>query len=515
MNFYFDAAKTLDKLDAKQGSIKGAIGTFPEKDRKRMTALIIETLKYKSVLGEVIFAADLLRHERQKVTSKNLALLLVHDLLFAKGIQAGDGPIKQAIMRHKTRLHAELIKIKIKRGVKSMMELAQGGDARADLIPRYVRVNALLWTVDKAVQYFISKGFEEHGNPLDSKSSIRRDEHISNLLLFHPSVSFRDEPMLASGKIILQDKASCFPATVLAPPAHDNAHVIDATAAPGNKTTLLSSIMKGQGKLYAFERDKRRFETLVKMLAKAHCSNVEPTNTDFLSVDPLGTTYSRVSHVLLDPSCSGSGIVNRLDHLLETEDENDTNDKEERLQKLAAFQLLMIKHAMKFPAVEKIVYSTCSVHATENEEVVCQALASDEARTGHFVLARRKDVLPTWQRRGLLEKMAGSIENADALVRCMPGEDHTNGFFVSCFVRDRGNSNEIRRDTGDWKRGEERERKKEAAVRASLKKRGAGEVVNEGESNDKQSDGTATELGGAEQRSGSRCRKSKKRKLRK
>lgn len=25
--------------------------------------------------------------------------------------------------------------------------------------------------------------------------------------------------------------------------------------------------------------------------------------------------------------------------------------------------------------------------------------------------------------------------DAEALIRCMPGEDHTNGFFVSCFIR--------------------------------------------------------------------------------
>ena len=45
MNFYFEAAKVLDRLDAKQGSIKGVIATVPEKDRKRTAALVIETLK--------------------------------------------------------------------------------------------------------------------------------------------------------------------------------------------------------------------------------------------------------------------------------------------------------------------------------------------------------------------------------------------------------------------------------------------------------------------------------------
>lgn len=50
-------------------------------------------------------------------------------------------------------------------------------------------------------------------------------------------------------------------------------------------------------KLFAFERDKRRFGTLKKMLAKARCRNVEPINADFLTVDPLDTKYSRVTHM--------------------------------------------------------------------------------------------------------------------------------------------------------------------------------------------------------------------------
>ncbi|EEB87810.1 hypothetical protein MPER_14687, partial [Moniliophthora perniciosa FA553] len=96
--------------------------------------------------------------------------------------------------------------------------------------------------------------------------------------------------------------------------------------------------------------------------------------------------------ILLDPSCSGSGIVNRLDYLLEQEGESD-KELESRLQKLAGFQLLMIKHAMKFPNIKRIAYSTCSIHATENERVVCAALKSDEALAKNFTLAPRDEVL--------------------------------------------------------------------------------------------------------------------------
>lgn len=431
MNFYFSAANTLDRLDTKQGSIKGVLATLPEKDRKRTAALVIETLKYKTVLSDVIKECKLLSTEK-KVTTLNLALVLVHDLLLRGGIQAGDGPVKQAILRHKTRLQGEFTKLKIKRGAKSNDDLAQVGDERANLIPRYVRVNTNLWSVEEAVRSLLESGMHL-GDPFQTITDFAKDEHVPDLLLFSPNKTFHDHAAYKSGKLILQDKASCFPPLVLNPPSSHNAVVIDATAAPGNKTTYLSALMHNKGKLYAFERDKRRFQTLKTMVAKATCKNVHPVNDDFLAVDANDETYGNATHILLDPSCSGSGIVNRLDYLLETEEENDS--KEERLAKLASFQLMMIKHAMKFPHVQRIVYSTCSVHSTENEHVVREALASDECRAGKFTLAPRESVLPSWSRRGIAAEMEGSQGDAQGLIRCLPGEDATNGFFVSCFMR--------------------------------------------------------------------------------
>ncbi|PFH53101.1 hypothetical protein AMATHDRAFT_79254 [Amanita thiersii Skay4041] len=431
MNFYFGAAKTLDRLDAKQGSIKGLIADIPEKERKRSAALVIETLKYKPVLKDVISAADLLRQER-RIKTLNLALVLVHDLLFTPGgIQASGGPIKQAIMRHKTRLHGELQKIKIKRGVKSNSELVQSEDEKAAQIPRYIRVNTLLWTTDEALQAYISQGFSL-SNSLPTERSFSKDEHIPDLLIFPPQTSFQEDTNYSSGRIILQDKASCFPAVVLNPPCKEDAVVIDATAAPGNKTSHLSALMRNKGKLFAFEKDKKRFSTLKQMLEKARCYNVETIHCDFLAVDPTDPQFAPTTHILLDPSCSGSGIINRLDHLLDTEQSNDGN--EERLSKLASFQLMILRHAMKFPNVLRIVYSTCSIHAIENERVVEAALSSEEAKVGSFTLAPQNEVLPTWPRRGLASEMSDP-NRAASLVRCLPGEDNTNGFFVSCFVK--------------------------------------------------------------------------------
>lgn len=136
----------------------------------------------KAVLNNIIDNAALLQHEKKHLHSKHLTLLLVHDLLFSKGgIQAGDGPIKQAILRHKTRLQGELAKIKVKQGATSNEDLACEADPRAGnqvvliygvstahdyffiaQIPRYVRVNTLKWDFKDALEYLSSsRGFSE------------------------------------------------------------------------------------------------------------------------------------------------------------------------------------------------------------------------------------------------------------------------------------------------------------------------------------------------------------------
>lgn len=60
-----------------------------------------------------------------------------------------------------------------------------------------------------------------------------------------------------------------------------------------------------------------------------------------------------------------TGIVSRLDEM--------TNDQasvsQHRLQQLHKLQAQILRHALSFPGVKKVVYSTCSVHEEENEQV--------------------------------------------------------------------------------------------------------------------------------------------------
>lgn len=251
------------------------------------------------MLLEIIQTSGILQHEKKILKDSNLVLLLVHDLLLSKGgIQAADGPIKQAVLKHKTRLSAELVKVKVKRGVTKVEDLAVSTAGSSGNGRRWVRLNTLKSSQEDILRALEKEGFTyvDGEHDLSGKAFIL-DRHIPNLVAIAPSVRIQESTLFNEGKLIIQDKASCFPAFVLDPPSNPNTHVIDATAAPGNKTSHLSALMQGRGRITAFERDRKRFQTLKTMLERAGASNVMPKNQDFLSVDPNDVEYANVTHM--------------------------------------------------------------------------------------------------------------------------------------------------------------------------------------------------------------------------
>ncbi|KAJ1953136.1 hypothetical protein EC988_003164, partial [Linderina pennispora] len=448
MWFYDKAADILGRLERREGSIKnmtiGNRSVKPEEKRK-MYALICETLKYASALSTVVERSGVLAAEKIKPRQ---ALVMCHDMLLARGglqHQGADKRLNHRMMKHKTRMAAEFAKLKV--------EL--NATCNADLVPenlrdnastfRYVRVNLIKTTVDAVVKAFEEERyklarFEDVGRDglhraMPPKArKFMRDPDLSDVLVFPPGTDLHDHPLYVNGSVILQDKASCMPAHVAQPVAGSQA--LDACAAPGNKTSHMVSLMHNKGRVFAFDMDRYRLDTLVKLTGNAGCKTITPECMSFLDVDPWDRQYAGVEYALLDPSCSGSGIVNRLDALVDSyidvvrSDGRTKKDNEgARLSSLADFQVAIVLHAMKFPNVKRISYSTCSVHAEENEQVVARVLAEQD----EFGLAPADHVVPTWPRRGL-SGVGLTDAQAKCVVRTLP-EDGTNGFFVAGFVR--------------------------------------------------------------------------------
>ena len=167
---------------------------------------------------------------------------------------------------------------------------------------------------------------------------------------------------------------------------------------------------------------------LRKRSAQAAGDAVRVLQTDFLHVQPSESPFCDVTAVQLDPTCSGSGMVERANFHLDAEaDEVRSGGRGDKLAQLAAFQLQLLRHALSFPAARVVVYSTCSVHPVEDELVVAAALADVAVRRAGWRLA---PALPAWPCRGL-----PLVKGHEMLVRAGP-EVQTNGFFVARCERD-------------------------------------------------------------------------------
>jgi len=206
-------------------------------------------------------------------------------------------------------------------------------------------------------------------------------------------------------------------------------------------------VQKAKSTIFAFERSSTRYTILqerMNLLVPTNNGNkvaVEPIHGDFLKADPADPQFANVRAVMLDPSCSGSGIVNSPDRWMEEAGDGAKKDMK-RIEALSNFQLVALKHSMSFPNVDRIVYSTCSVHDEENELVVSKALSEMEeiaVEEGEKWELAAPVCLEHWTRRGKEGGIGGlTKDQADCLIRCdgLDG-DATNGFFVAFLVRKR------------------------------------------------------------------------------
>ncbi|KAK6332181.1 hypothetical protein TWF718_002713 [Orbilia javanica] len=519
MSLYLEAATILESPQTT--SLKAVIYN-PSKPFKspqpKLYALIVETLKFQDILKEVVENAGILKLER-KLTPL-LSILLTHDLLFTKsGIATSSGPLKDAVLRHKARLNAEFTRARLRRGhgdVKSLVEAVNAEHSRESedgvtktptglttFNPRWIRVNALKTTLKESLSSQMFSAFQEVGGMSDMffsevvrKYYYPKAELLPDIFAIHPSHDVTSNELYKSGEIILQSASSCLPAIMLNPPKGST--VVDGCAAPGNKTTHLAALVGSNGKVFAVERDRRRAEILERMVAKAGAEKIVTTlkATDFTTITE-GHTAWKASYLLLDPSCSGSGILQRVDwdisklnlpssnvapsqpskkkrkrddssqkcsvsqhgeqetqHVDEEVQDSDTS--KERLQSLSDFQVAIILHAFSFPNAKRITYSTCSIHAEENEHVVARVLNSEIAKErGWGVQSREDNPLSTWHRRGLVGELSELQVSpkeqqriADGCVRVSRTDGLGGGFFVVCFTRQVDGEDQLGEDIG-------------------------------------------------------------------
>ncbi len=173
------------------------------------------------------------------------------------------------------------------------------------------------------------------------------------------------EAALRSGSIYLQDPGTRLSVELLAPVPGET--VLDLCAAPGGKSLLIVDAL-GTGRIVSMDLPDARIDRLKENLSRTGEVGAALVQADLLSGGPAALREHGLPHeyaaILIDVPCSNTGVMRHR------------ADVKWRLQeadfaKHARQQFALLGAAVRLLAPGgRLVYSTCSIDAVENEAVV-------------------------------------------------------------------------------------------------------------------------------------------------
>jgi len=180
--------------------------------------------------------------------------------------------------------------------------------------------------------------------------------------------SVEELPGFADGMASVQDEASQLvpPLLKLAP----GLSVLDACAAPGGKTCHISESEPSLARLLSLDIDESRLKGIDENLQRLGL-RAEVKAADASQVDQWwdGKPFQRI---LLDAPCSATGVIRRHPDIKILRHQED-------ITLLAERQLTLLQSLWRCLAPDGLLlYTTCSVLKTENEQTIDRFLASCE-----------------------------------------------------------------------------------------------------------------------------------------
>ena len=167
-------------------------------------------------------------------------------------------------------------------------------------------------------------------------------------------------PLHEAGACYIQEPSAMLPAAVLAP--RPGERVLDLCAAPGGKSTQMGALMRGEGLLVCSEPVPDRARVLSRNVERMGL-----TNTLVISAWPeeLAARWpGGFDAVLADAPCSGEGMFRRVpESRLEWQPTSPAGCAARQAEILDAAARLVRPGG-------RLVYATCTLNRTENEDTV-------------------------------------------------------------------------------------------------------------------------------------------------
>jgi 16S rRNA (cytosine967-C5)-methyltransferase len=226
----------------------------------------------------------------------------------------------------------------------------------------------------------------------------RRDALVPEAYVLDRAFALEDSAAWARGRAMGQSRASMLVAHALAP--RPGERVLDLCAAPGAKATHVAALTRNRARVTAVELHASRGQALER-LARRLGARVEVVVGDGREIALEGGFDA----VMVDPPCTGTGV-------LASRPDARWRRREDALEPLAELQRGLLQRALaEVRPGGRVVYSTCSLLAEENEAVVVASGGRLEDLTAEYPELAHP-------------RLPGAL-----LTR--PDRDRTDGFFIA------------------------------------------------------------------------------------
>lgn len=212
--------------------------------------------------------------------------------------------------------------------------------------PLTLRINTLKTTAEKLLTILVNNNVTAEKIDFDGALKIVGGIDLSN------SQSYKD------GLFHIQDLASQTAVSIFNP--GENESVLDICAAPGGKTFTMAQYMNNTGKIVACDLYDSRVELIKQGAERLGICNITAIQNDAkIFNDDLGLFDA----VLCDVPCSGLGVIRRKPEI-KYKDLSEYTD-------ITKIQTQILETAVMYLKQNgRILYSTCTLRKSENDEVI-------------------------------------------------------------------------------------------------------------------------------------------------
>lgn len=162
------------------------------------------------------------------------------------------------------------------------------------------------------------------------------------------------------GLFYIQDEASMLAAEILNP--KQNSKVLDLCAAPGGKSTHMAQIMNNTGDIISCDISDNKLNIIKENIKRLGINNIFLKKNDATGIRE--EFKERFDYILVDAPCSGLGLYRRKPEIKWNRNKKD-------IEELSLIQSEILENASLYlKKGAELVYSTCTITESENEEVV-------------------------------------------------------------------------------------------------------------------------------------------------